>query len=205
VPIKLKLIGESAFSHEGKIDFVDNAIDRSSGTIRARAVFANPGGRFTPGMFARVRTTAAPPKNELLVPDAAIGAEQVRKFVVVVDAVTTQLSQSIGRYWFLLGRAQIFKARGGLLQLGIEAADAEPAQRCFHSVDNPSLLSDETLALAVGPLGIFVLDCRDRDHLAVITLAAQPAEKDAFEQLGVETVGLGAPMLARYGYALMHG
>src|SRR5467141_3794152 len=43
VPIKLKLIGESAFCHEGKIDFVDNAIDRSSGTIRARAVFANPG------------------------------------------------------------------------------------------------------------------------------------------------------------------
>jgi RND family efflux transporter MFP subunit len=86
VPIKLKLIGESAFHHEGKIDFVDNAIDRSSGTIRSRAVFANPDGRFTPGMFARVRMAAAPPKNELLVPDAAIGVEQVRKFVLVVDA-----------------------------------------------------------------------------------------------------------------------
>src|SRR5216683_424240 len=55
VPIKLKLIGESAFSHEGKIDFVDNAIDRSTGTIRARAVFSNPKGQFTPGMFARVQ------------------------------------------------------------------------------------------------------------------------------------------------------
>jgi RND family efflux transporter MFP subunit len=86
VPITLKLIGEPAFSHDGKIDFVDNAIDRSSSTIRARAVFANPRGRFTPGMFARVRMAAAPPKNELLVPDAAIGAEQVRKFVLVVDA-----------------------------------------------------------------------------------------------------------------------
>jgi len=86
VPIKLKLIGESAFYHEGKIDFVDNAIDRSSGTIRSRAVFANPDGRFTPGMFARVRMAAAPPKNALLVPDAAIGVEQVRKFVLVVDA-----------------------------------------------------------------------------------------------------------------------
>jgi RND family efflux transporter MFP subunit len=86
VPIKLKLIGEPAFNHEGKIDFVDNAIDRSSGTIRSRAVFANPDGRFTPGMFARVRMAAAPPKNELLVPDAAIGVEQVRKFVLVVDA-----------------------------------------------------------------------------------------------------------------------
>ncbi len=86
LPVKLKLLGESAFSHEGKIDFVDNAIDRSSSTIRARAVFANPDGRFTPGMFARVRMAAAPPKNELLVPDAAIGVEQVRKFVLVVDA-----------------------------------------------------------------------------------------------------------------------
>jgi RND family efflux transporter MFP subunit len=85
-PVKLKLIDESTFSHEGWMDFVDNAIDRSSGTIRARAVFANPEGRFTPGMFARVRMAASPPKNALLVPDAAIGVEQVRKFVLVVDA-----------------------------------------------------------------------------------------------------------------------
>jgi RND family efflux transporter MFP subunit len=86
LPVKLKLLSESVFSHEGKMDFVDNAIDRSSGTIRARAVLANPDGRFTPGMFARVRMAAAPPKDELLVPDAAIGAEQARKFVLVVDA-----------------------------------------------------------------------------------------------------------------------
>ena len=86
LPVTLKLLDEPAFSHEGKIDFVDNAIDRSSSTIRARAVFANPRAKFTPGMFARVRTAAAPPKNELLVPEAAIGAEQARKFVLVVDA-----------------------------------------------------------------------------------------------------------------------
>jgi RND family efflux transporter MFP subunit len=86
LPVKLKLIDESTFSHEGRMDFVDNAIDRSSGTIRARAVFANPEGRFTPGMFARVRMAASPPKNALIVPDAAIGVEQVRKFVLVVDA-----------------------------------------------------------------------------------------------------------------------
>ncbi len=86
LPVKLKLLNESAFSHEGEMDFVDNAIDRSSGTIRARAVFPNPDGRFTPGMFARVRIAAAPPKDELLLPDAAIGTEQVRKFVLVVDA-----------------------------------------------------------------------------------------------------------------------
>jgi RND family efflux transporter MFP subunit len=86
VAVALKLIDEPDFSHQGRMDFVDNAIDRSSGTIRARAVFPNADGRFTPGMFARVRMAAAPPKDELLVPDAAIGAEQVRKFVLVVDA-----------------------------------------------------------------------------------------------------------------------
>ena len=52
--------------------------------------------------------------------------------------------------------------------------------------------------LAVGPLGILVLHRRDLDHLAVITLAAQPTKKGAFEQLGVETVSLGTPMLARH-------
>ena len=60
------------------------------------------------------------------------------------------------------------------------------------------MLSDEAFALAVGPLGIFVLGCRDRHHFAVITLAPQPAEKSAFEQLGVETVGFRSSMFARH-------
>src|SRR5207253_419507 len=115
--------------------------------------------------------------------------------------VATQLSQRVERDRLALRRAQTLKTVGGLLQLGIEATDAEPAQRRLHSVDDPILLSNEVLALAVGPLGIFVLDCRDRNHLAVITFAAQPAEKGAFEQLGVEAVGLGAPVLTRYGDA----
>jgi hypothetical protein len=46
----------------------------------------NPEGRFTPGMFARVQVSAAPAKEALLLPDAAIGTEQVRKFVLIVDA-----------------------------------------------------------------------------------------------------------------------
>src|SRR5262249_45210366 len=86
VPVKLKLIDEPAFAHEGKMDFVDNAIDRSSSTIRARAVFTNPNGTFTPGMFARVLVAAAAPRHALLVPEAAIGTEQVGKFVLVIDA-----------------------------------------------------------------------------------------------------------------------
>jgi RND family efflux transporter MFP subunit len=85
VPVRLKLLDEKTFAHKGKTDFVDNAIDRSSGTIRGRAVFANPHGTFTPGMFGRIQVDAGPPAEALLVPDAAIGTEQVRKFVLVVD------------------------------------------------------------------------------------------------------------------------
>ena len=85
VPVTLKLIDEPDFQHTGRMDFVDNVIDRSSGTIRGRAVFANPGAIFTPGMFGRVRVPGSPPYTALLVPDAAIGTEQARKFVLVVD------------------------------------------------------------------------------------------------------------------------
>jgi RND family efflux transporter MFP subunit len=85
VPVSLKLIDESHFDHAGKIDFVDNAISTSSGTIRGRAIFANPNGVFVPGMFGRIRVPASPPHPALLVPDAAIGSEQARKYVLVVD------------------------------------------------------------------------------------------------------------------------
>ena len=85
VAVTLKLIDETDFAHIGKMDFVDNVIDRSSGTIRGRAVFANSDGIFTPGMFGRIRVPASPAFTALLIPDAAIGAEQSRKYVLVVD------------------------------------------------------------------------------------------------------------------------
>lgn len=88
-PVTLKLLDESGFSHTGRMDFVDNVIDRSSGTIRGRASFANPNGLFTPGMFARVQVPASPPYAAFVLPDAAIGTEQVRKFVYVVDGENT--------------------------------------------------------------------------------------------------------------------
>ncbi len=83
--VSLRLIDEADYTHEGRMDFVDNVIDRASGTIRGRAVFANPHGVFTPGMFGRVRVPGSPPYTALLVPDAAIGTEQARKYVLVVD------------------------------------------------------------------------------------------------------------------------
>lgn len=82
--VRLKLIDEKEFEHEGRLDFIDIGLSRSSGTIRGRAELANPSGLFAPGMFARVRIALAAPSEALLVPDAAIGSEQVRKFVLVV-------------------------------------------------------------------------------------------------------------------------
>lgn len=84
-PVALKLLDEQGFPHQGQMDFLDNVIDRSSGTIRGRAVVPNPAGLFTPGMFARAQVPASAPYEALLVPDVAIGTEQARKFVLAVD------------------------------------------------------------------------------------------------------------------------
>jgi membrane fusion protein, multidrug efflux system len=84
-PVRLKLIDEAKFTRAGKLDFVDNAIDRASGTIRGRAEFPNPDGTLTPGMFGRIQVPTGPPNEALLVPEVAIGTEQVRRFVLVVD------------------------------------------------------------------------------------------------------------------------
>ena len=84
--VELKLLDETDFGHRGYMDFVDNVIDRSTGTIRGRAVFSNSNAVFTPGMFARIRVPGSPTYQALLIPDAAIGTEQVRKYVLVVGA-----------------------------------------------------------------------------------------------------------------------
>jgi RND family efflux transporter MFP subunit len=102
VDVALKLLDENEFKHKGRMDFVDNVIERATGTIRGRAVFANPAGVFTPGMFGRVRVPATAPYAALLVPEAAIGSEQTRKYLLVVNAddVVAQkhviLGQAIG-------------------------------------------------------------------------------------------------------------
>jgi len=82
--VRLRVEGETGFNHPGKLDFIDNHIDGPTGALRARAVFDNPEGRFTPGQFGRVRVMTSPPAPVLLVPETAIAADQSRKFVLVV-------------------------------------------------------------------------------------------------------------------------
>lgn len=85
VPVRLQLIDEKGFTHKGTLDFVDNVISKDTGTIRGRATFSNPDGVFTPGMFGRIEVPSSAPYEALLVPDVAIGTEQVRKFVYVME------------------------------------------------------------------------------------------------------------------------
>ncbi len=83
-PAQLRLIDEEGWPHEGHLDFVDNELLAESATIRARAVFANPDHLFTPGLFARVRIPGSPRYSAMLIPDAAISAQQAARLVMVV-------------------------------------------------------------------------------------------------------------------------
>jgi multidrug efflux system membrane fusion protein len=83
-PIHLGLANEEGFPHEGYVDFVDNRLDPSTGTIRARAVFSNKERIFTPGLFARLKLIGSGRYKAALVRDAAIGTDQDKKFVLVL-------------------------------------------------------------------------------------------------------------------------
>ncbi|MEA2911820.1 MAG: hypothetical protein QOJ15_3901 [Bradyrhizobium sp.] len=83
--VQISLDGERPWSRTGDLDFLDNQIDRRSGTLHARATLANPDLAIAPGAFARVRVPLSAPAPELLVPDAAIGTDQAGKLVMVVQ------------------------------------------------------------------------------------------------------------------------
>lgn len=92
--VQLRLLDEAEFSHEGGLDFVDSAFDARSGTIRGRAVVANPDLLLTPGGFARLRLFAGE-GQALLVPDAAIVADQSGRAVLTVGADGTVMPRPV--------------------------------------------------------------------------------------------------------------
>jgi membrane fusion protein, multidrug efflux system len=83
-PVQVTLTGEAKPSHDGKMDFVDNRMDVSTGTLRVRAVIPNRDYSILPGQFGRVRLIGSSPYDALLLPDAAIATDQSRKIVFVV-------------------------------------------------------------------------------------------------------------------------
>ncbi len=84
--VRMGLVDEDGYPHEGTLDFVDNELDQRTGTVRARAVIDNPDGRLVPGLFARVRLTGGGTRNVFLVDDKAVLTDQDRKYVYVLDA-----------------------------------------------------------------------------------------------------------------------
>jgi multidrug efflux system membrane fusion protein len=85
VTVRVGLAGEEGFPHEGKLEFVDNQLDSQTGSVRMRATFENKDRGMAPGLFARVQIGGGSAKTALLITDRAVGTDQSRKFVFVVD------------------------------------------------------------------------------------------------------------------------
>lgn len=86
LPVKIGLVGEDGYPHSGKVDFTDNQLTASTGTIRMRALLDNDQRLYTPGLFARVQLPGRADFPALLVNDKAVLTDQDRKFVWVIDA-----------------------------------------------------------------------------------------------------------------------
>ncbi len=94
----IQLVNETGFPHRGTIDFYDNSVDPSTGTIQVRGVFPNPDDFLTPGLFARMRIEGGA-YDALLVPDIAVGTNQNERYLTLVgpDNVVHTQPVTLGR------------------------------------------------------------------------------------------------------------
>jgi RND family efflux transporter MFP subunit len=113
--VMIGLSDETGFTREGTLDFIDNALDRSSGTIHARATVPNSDLFLAPGQFARLRVAIAPPKPVYLLPDSAVVLDQSQRLVMTVGADATVKPKVV----------TTGDLRGGLrvIQSGLDASD----------------------------------------------------------------------------------
>ena len=113
--VLIRLSDETNFSREGTLDFIDNALNRSSGTIHARATVPNPDLFLAPGQFARLRVAIAQPTMVYLLPDAAVVPDQSQRLVMTVAADETVKPKIV----------TTGELRGGLrvIQSGLEPGD----------------------------------------------------------------------------------
>ncbi|MDL2201304.1 efflux RND transporter periplasmic adaptor subunit [Brucella intermedia] len=86
LPVQVGLMTDMGFPNIGELDFLGNRVDRSTGTIRARAVVKNLDGRLTPGLFTRVKLVTAEPAQTVLIDEQAIGTDQGRRYVLALGA-----------------------------------------------------------------------------------------------------------------------
>jgi multidrug efflux system membrane fusion protein len=85
IPVELTIPGDTSHVYGGRVESFDNSISTGTGTIRARARFSNADGTLVPGMFVSVRLASARNTNAILVPEAALGNDQSKRYVFVVD------------------------------------------------------------------------------------------------------------------------
>lgn len=97
-PVEIRLADENEYRWRGKMDFVDNALDLGSGTIRGRAVVRNPDGFLTPGMFGHMRLLGSGSYNGMLIPEPSVVTDQTRKLALVVgpDGLVSQRVIQLG-------------------------------------------------------------------------------------------------------------
>src|SRR5262245_44557414 len=93
--VEIALTDEKQFTRQGTLDFVDNALNRSSGTIHARATVPNPDRLLTPGQFARVRLVVGAPAQAVLVPDASVLPDQSQHIVMTVAPDSTVVAKPV--------------------------------------------------------------------------------------------------------------
>ncbi len=149
MPVELNLAGDASTTYEGHIHAFDNRLDTTSGTIRARAIFDNKDGALTPGMFAKVRLGSAEKVQALLVPERAIGTNQSKKYLLVVDENNTANYREVSLGDHYQGQR--------VVQLGVNAGEKIIINGLSHvrpkTVVNPSIVSvkktdDENTRLA---------------------------------------------------------
>jgi multidrug efflux system membrane fusion protein len=111
-PVYMGLMTEAGFPHQGKLHFLDNAVDAHSGTISGRAVFDNADGAFTPGLFARVRLVSRDVQSVALAPEQALGTDLGKRYVLVLGAGNhvqyrpVTLGRAVGEYRIILAGLQ---------------------------------------------------------------------------------------------------
>ena len=88
-PVFMGLAGEDGYPHQGQLDFIDNQVDARSSTIHVRAVFDNKDGRFTPGLFARIKWVANDNHEAILIDERAVGNDLGKKYVLVLKPDST--------------------------------------------------------------------------------------------------------------------
>jgi multidrug efflux system membrane fusion protein len=147
-PVRVALANETGFPHAGRIDFLDNAVNAATGTIRARVVLNNPNHLFTPGLYARVQLESTGTVQALLVDDKAILTDQDRKYVYVLGAGNTAQRKDVQLGPLVNGLRMVQSGLGagdkvivsGLQKIfypGVPVTPKESAMELSHATQQP--------------------------------------------------------------------